>query len=124
MTTMKEANDKDIKIYRMAEEVGLQALRHDQILERQRNTLSTFKTKLREEKQKTKTLEEELQFTRKRLLTHMSRSVPRRCKRVRRRITEEDNYESTVTADSDTDVEDEQTTNNMLIAAMDTSCDA
>ena len=110
----------------MAEEMGRQALHHDQILERQRNTLSTFKTKVREEKQKTKTLEEELQFMRKRLLTHTRRSFPRRCKRVRRRITKEDNYESTVTAgsDSDTDVEDEQTTNNMLIAAMDTSCDA
>ena len=71
-----------------------------------------------DERKTTRTLEEELQITRKRLLTHTRRSVPRTCKRVRRRIDYD--YESTVTAgsDSDTDVENEEETHVALVSAM------
>ena len=123
MTKTGEVNQKDKKIYHMAKDMGRQALRYTDINTHQQETIANLKQKLFEERQKSKTLEEELHFTRKRLLTHKRRSVPRRCKRVRRRIIQEDD-ESTISAgsDSDTEVETKEATNVVLVnAMMDTS---
>jgi len=118
MTKTKESNDKDKEIYKIAKDMGRQALRHSNELEKQRNTISTFKKRLQDERKKSATLEKELQFTRKRLLTHTRRSVPRRCKRVRRRIDYDDESSITAGSNSDTDVENEENTNVALVSAM------
>ena len=120
MQKTTETNQKDRQLYNMAEDMGRQALHHNSIVEKQRETISTLRDNLRGERQKNTNLEEELHFTRKRILTHTRRSIPRRSKRARRRIIKEDDYESTVTAcsGSDTEIEDEESTNIALIDAM------
>ena len=94
MNKTAEANQKDEELYKMAQDMGRLALKHDQILDHQRKTIQRLKQHITDEKKKTHTLEEELRFTRKRLLTFTRRSVPRKCKRVRRRI-ESDNEDDT-----------------------------
>ena len=106
MDKTAEVNRKDKELYKMAKEMGRLALKHDQILDHQRETIQRLKQHLADERKKTQTLEEELHFTRKRLLTHTRRSVPRKCKRVRRHI------------DFDNESENEEQTNIALTAAM------
>jgi len=115
-----ETNQKDRQLYTMAEDMGRQALRHNDINEHQQERVAYFKQKLFDERKKTATLEEELQVTRKRLLTHTRRSIPRRSKRARRRIIQDDGNESTITAGSgsDTEIESEECTNVALVNAM------
>ena len=118
MEKTQQANNKDKELYDMANDMGRLALRHNQLNDRQLNSIRTLRQRLRDERKKSATLEEELHFTRKRLLTHTRRSVPRRSKRVRRMV-DTDN-ESTITAgsNSDTDVEHEERRNIALVNAM------
>ena len=111
MIQTEETNKKEQCIYDMASDMGRLALRHNTIYDRQLQTIRTLRQRLTNEQKKTESLEEELRFTRKRLLTHTRRSVPRKCKRVRRRIDYDE--ESTITAgsNSDTNYEDEESTN-------------
>ena len=120
MTKTAEVNKKDAKIYKMAEEMGHQALRYNDINEHQQNTIRDLKDKLFAQRKRSAHLEEELQVTRKRLLTHTRRSIPRRSKRARRRIIEDDGNESTITAGSgsDTEIETEESSNVALVNAM------
>ena len=124
MIKTEETNKKEECIYNMASDMGRLALRHNTIYDRQLQTIRILRQRLTNEQKKTESLEEELRFTRKRLLTFTRRSVPRRCKRVRRRIDYDE--ESTITADStsETDYEDEESTNIRLINIMDNTNDA
>ena len=90
MAKTEETNRKDEELYNMANNMGQLALRHHRTSDRQLESIHTLRQRLQEEQQKTHSVEEELRFTRKRLLTFTRRSVPRKCKRVRRRI-ESDN---------------------------------
>jgi len=120
MEKTAEINKKDRQIYNMASDMGRQALRHNDINEHQQNTIADLKQKLFAQRRRTAQLEEELQFTRKRLLTHTRRSIPHRSKRARRRIMEDDGNESTITAgsSSDTEIETEESSNVALVNAM------
>ena len=118
MAKTAEINRKDEELYNMANDMARLALRHNRVSDRQLASIRTLRQRLQEERKKSNTLEEELHFTRKRLLTHTRRSVPRKCKRVRRRIDYEN--ESTVTAGSgsNTEMDDEESTNVALGNAM------
>ena len=118
MDKTTEINKKDKQIYNMASDMGRQALRHNDINEHQQNIIADLKKKLFAQRKIAAQLEEELQFTRKRLLTHTRRSVPRKCKRVRRRIDYDEESSVTAGSNSDTDVENEENTNVALVSAM------
>ena len=119
MAKTAEINRKDEDLYNMANDMGRLALRHNRVSDRQLASIRTLRQRLRDERKKSATLEEELHFTRKRLLTHTRRSVPCQCKRVRRMVDTDDN-ESTITAgsDSNTDVEHEERRSIALVKAM------
>jgi len=106
MEKTEQVNKKDEELYTMAEDMGRMALRHNRLHDRQSESLRTLRQRLQDEQTKNQTIEEELRFTRKRLLTHTRRSVPRTCKRVRRCI------------DFDNTSENEEQTHIALTAAM------
>ena len=106
MEKTEEVNKKDEELYTMAEDMGRMALRHNRLHDRQSESLRTLRQRLQDEQTKNQTVEEELRFTCKRLLTHTRRSVPRTCKRVKRRI------------DFDNTSENEEQTHIALTTAM------
>ena len=95
MAKTAESNRKDQQLYDMANDMSRLALWHNRLTDRQQESICKLKQRIRDERKKSNTLEEKLHFTRKRLLTHTRRSIPRRCKRVRRMI--DDDNESTIT---------------------------
>ena len=124
MIKTEETNKKEECIYNMACDMGRLALRHNTLYDRQSQTIRTLKQRLNNEQRKTQNLEEELHFTRKRLLTFTRRSVPRKCKRVRRHIDYDEESTLTAGSTSDTTYEDEDNTNIRLINIMNTTSDA
>ena len=86
---------------------------------KRKHMIKILQNTLQTERARNDTLEEEVMNLFQRLHTFTRRSIPRKAKRMRRRITEDEESTVTVGSNSDTKYEDEDAMNNTLVRLMD-----
>ena len=123
MEKTTEANQKDEKIYNITDAMCLMEHAYQRRDKRKDRAFNDIKRQLDTQLKVNDELKEELKSTRERLNTFTRRSVPRRQKRLRRRVAQYDDgdEESSVTLGScsDTDYEDDDTRTSKLVRIMD-----
>ena len=123
MEKTKEANDKDQRIYDITESMCLMEHGYQFREKRKQRAYNEMRKQLDEQMKLNDTLRDELKTTRERLNTFTRRSVPRRQKRLRRRVAQYDDgdEESSVTlgSDSETEFEDDDVRTSKLVRIMD-----
>ena len=123
MDKTKEANDKDERIYQLTDAMCLMEHGYQRRERRKQQAFNELTKQLDTQLKVNDKLKEELKSTRERLNTFTRRSVPRRQKRLRRRVATYDDgdEESSVTLGScsETEFEDDDTRTSKLVRIMD-----